>query len=666
MSGETYIITFDVLDSIQVRQYVNFRVTIDLQIRGNIVELTLPQLTFVLPDIHDDPIPEQVPVVLLPIPSSIQVPAGGQLTIVKNFLPRRYRPNTAIGITSTLESEQSGTGYILIITRDGNIKITGPGNVLISQAGPQIIHPKTITYQVADTQISIPTNFTLSQCPSQTFKFTGWSLVKQWYDLYWSAIYDGRIASRWADNSTTHIYPYNLNVLTRVGKIKTGKCGQTHIKLQKKPVVAVEAPLDWFYTAGTISINPTNPKNMIWTAILIRNDLITSNSSSNPDQLQLWRGVSLDGGHSWSTIGRIDANNGIPNAYSDSNGIFDSFGNHWITSLWYDPALGINAAVVQLMILVSSDQGLTYKIAYIPTTPPNFMVFDYNQLAFGGDGNGGWALWFCNDFFSLDGQYSPTINYIPVTGLGQYGSGVTVYLTSLANSVNISTLSVSNDGQIFLYYNYYSSADALALDAPLGLAYKLGGINNLVDGSFINLGTIAISNLGIAIEASPGIGNTYLPKSVHVRGNIQPNSRAVQYDNKRKVLYIIVNEFAPVYSQNMTIYLLASRDGQTWSSPYTIRDTTHGNAIRVSMSQDPIQGYLYITWYDGRCPSKGYVEFYGTILDNKILDDIVKTLPSGQFKNLPPAPIPNSGLPITLTDDSQRKLQRNYIRSQPL
>ena len=375
----------------------------------------------------------------------------------------------------------------------------------------------------------------------------------------------------------------------------------------------------------------------------------------------MWRGVTFDGGRSWSVVGRIDATNGIPNAYSDSNGIFDRFGNHWITSLWYDPTLGINANLLQLMILVSSDQGLTYRVAYIPTLPQNFRVFDFNQLAFGGDGNGGWALWFCNDFFGVDGEYSPTINYIPVTGLGKYGAGVTVYMTSLAYFVNISTFSVSDDGKLFLCYHYYTSFDSLALDSPIGVAYKLGGINNLVDGSFIDLGTIAISNIGIAIQASPGIGNTYLPKSVHVRGNIVPDSRGVQYDNKRKVLYVTVNEFSPVYTQNMSIYLIATRDGQTWSAPFAIRNTTKGNAIRISMTQDPIQGHLYITWYDGRCKKGGYVEFYGTLIDNETLDEIVKTLPPGEFQNLPPVPVPF--LPFKLDEHGQRNLRYHPIRS---
>ena len=77
----------------------------------------------------------------------------------------------------------------------------------------------------------------------------------------------------------------------------------------------------------------------------------------------------------------------------------------------------------------------------------------------------------------------------------------------------------------------------------------------------------------------------------------------------------------------MQLYLTATRNGQCWTTPYLVRDTVQGNAIRGNFKIDPITGDAYVTWYDGRDDPEGVsCKFYGALVKHKILDKLAKTL----------------------------------------
>src|SRR5205823_5758631 len=81
---------------------------------------------------------------------------------------------------------------------------------------------------------------------------------------------------------------------------------------------------------------------------------------------------------------------------------------------------------ISMIIFNSSDGGATWNVA-AEVLPPNNNAngFDYPMLHWGGDGNGGVAMYFDWAFIDLDGSgnfvFSTYMAAIPVSGLGTYG-----------------------------------------------------------------------------------------------------------------------------------------------------------------------------------------------------------------------------------------------------
>ena len=55
------------------------------------------------------------------------------------------------------------------------------------------------------------------------------------------------------------------------------------------------------------------------------------------------------------------------------------------------------------------------------------------------------------------------------------------------------------------------------------------------------------------------------------------------------------------------------------------------------------------------------LNFMELLIDNETLDEIVKTLPPGEFQNLPPVPVPV--MTVKLDENRQRKMRYHPIRS---
>ena len=255
--------------------------------------------------------------------------------------------------------------------------------------------PPTITYLLQNKLIcQPPKNFALSKphYPDQgiqfVYNFYGFFLGTQYLDSYITDIYDGHFVAMWADNSgDPTININNMNSYTRTGYVKEGR----KIKLKSTPLNVIQTINGECQSQGSININPTNPLNVIFNSF--RPNL---NATSYPELFQLWRAISFDGGKSFSLeyTGRIDGlpgidGNLIPYIRADNNGIFDKFGNYWITMATYDAtAENPDEDSIGLVILVSFDGGKNFQVWFSIPPGDDLNYHDFNQLAFGGDGNG--------------------------------------------------------------------------------------------------------------------------------------------------------------------------------------------------------------------------------------------------------------------------------------
>lgn len=621
-------VLFDSMNLFQIPQNLPFSATIDIQKVGNVVSITIPAMTFSFPSYHANATPLSVINASGATVLDYDYPViGGTLYLKSGAIPKAYRPPSAIGATAVVTAS-GGLDYnmLAVVTEEGNIRFTynphgalTPGYSNLIGAGPYSINSVTVSYSLPSTVLSPSVNFIISEGFAQTFRWQSTQLLlNQYLDGYFSDIRDGKIVSYWLDTTTAASFAYGSLALARTGTVSYD--GDTAVVTQDPITTAVSPGSTLSCTQGSVSINPTNSSNIVLNTVIVQ-------ESGSP---QLWAAVSNNGGTSWASSTRIDQGSIPPNKNGDNNGIFDRFGNYWITNI------GGSSTTKNLVILVSSDGGQTFSVAaqIDPTAAPfNGSVnslFDFNQMAFGGDGNGGWALYFVNDFYNPTGFFYPCIGYIPVTGLGAYGSYTIVGMTSLSY-VELGNLTVSDTGEIFINYASLTSSDSKSTYTNYYFFNKSGGINGLVDGSLSGPYYLAMTNIGIGYQSTPGIGTTYTGSNAKgIRGQI-PNTpvRGLAYDNTKGALYALVYNKDPIFSQHTQLYLVASiNNGVTWSRPYQIKNNPLGNCFLANISIDPVRGDVFVTWYDSSAdqPANQFVQFYGAILTSAQLDVLLSEL----------------------------------------
>ena len=443
--------------------------------------------------------------------------------------------------------------------------------------------------------------------------------------------------------------------MTRTGKLVTSKKGKK-VKLNE-PVLALEVPLGVYCAENSITINPTNPDNMFFTTLYL-------DRRTSPRILQAWVGVSFNGGQTWATR-QIDVSP-FPTFRSDMNALFDSFGNLWLITM-IEPSPGNPNPPNNLMILLSTNGGVDFTVAFQTTDAVGDFIYDFPQLAFGGDGQGGFALWFSADFanFVTSDPFFPILGYIPIsaTGIPNLAGARVVQLPQFSlfgpKSFALSTLTSNDQGQVFMY-----------------------GITFLGLGDTFVQARMIVNPKGIAFQASDMLGtylvdqnNTAQFTSViqfqNVRGITIPTARGVVYDNKRGLLYAIVNDIQPARTQNMTIMLIYSENGgQSWSDPIQISDRITNDRSLVGMDLDPDTGNISFNWYDARDdPTNNTVKFFGAVLLGSEIDKIrgSKEKACGlQFSNIPVAE--NKAIVRELTDQqklglmAQKEFAKKLIR----
>jgi len=291
----------------------------------------------------------------------------------------------------------------------------------------------------------------------------------------------------------------------------------------------------------------------------------------------------------------------------------------------------------QPFFAMSSDGGITYQLVYTLPPPSTLGHYDFPQYCFGGDGEGQYGLIFTTDFFPEGIDGSPVVGFIPIFGLGSFGSPSTpIFLNQFNNNILVSSIAASRDGRIWWLgaeRNRNRPNPGTIISTNRMLFKSPGSLNQNYAGpwdyAYLNLLNYFFSVSDELTEPSLG----YISNS--------PQSNL--YDDKRKALYNIISAQNPDFSQNMRFYFSISRDnGQTWSNPFNISNTNKGNRGFQSMALDKVKGDLYFGWYDGRNdPKNQSIEYFGAMIPAKELTQLVKKIPlSNPLYHLPPAGIP--------------------------
>lgn len=456
-----------------------------------------------------------------------------------------------------------------------------------------------------------PYNFKLSNGPSQAI--IGFDDQPQEF-YYWSVngFHDGIIATAWPDNSNVPSgnIPNQLNLVARAGRAKENvhnhSCEGIHQDLHKS-VEIIHAQPDQFAGNFNTIVNPAFKDNIVLFGTFRDRNL----PFDGPNQRQLWRAVSYDGGKTFPLVGRIF---NLDDLIVDTLATADKFGNIWVsyvTGPFSDP----DANPRTLIIAVSCDQGATFTQVARLIPPAGYPVgYDIPTMACGGDGNGGYGLWFAPTIIDGDFNVAPTLGFIPVSGLGEYNVGAmkTVIYASLASFDWEPSISVTKHGKVFLA-SVQSDANTQSANDGVKFLAKLDGINNLVDGNYV--GPTIIQQRYIGAYMNP----PFLPDGTFL--TVPP--RAIAYDEHHKILHVLFVDLLNEGSPNYAVYLISSNDnGQTWTPRVAVSDVTCGpRGFQASLALDSAnKGDAFVTWWDARNdPSAQTVEMFGALIPHCFL-----------------------------------------------
>jgi hypothetical protein len=586
---------------------------------------------------------------------------GGYLYTKEGFLPPRLRPNDVLtrsyfgpsnngqnipfnyvpNITpppnvSNVTYNAPQAGYLIRITNSGGLEIEGIGTLAnIIPPGSQQLLPTNITY-FAKRQTNFIKNKRISEgainvaqygIPSSSVPVTR-ANVDYVRDFHVNDAFDNVVAYAWADNSNIPNAAENPNVMNlayAIGKVENGR-------LNMRPAEFLPNPKNQYIWDTAIAINRTNKKNIVISYLLIDGN---SPGDGQPFSV-LYRAISYDGGKTWPVNGPTNIQPtgfiapGIPGGAGDLPGVrADKFGNFWYMGTNFFDNSG-NLTNVPF-IMVSSDQGLNWELVY--TFPyddvTHVSFYDFPAFSFGGDGLGSYGVQIVVDFFpgaaatpaNFNGY--PSRAFIPVTGLGTFGTPSQANLPQLTNNIYTASIAASDDGKVWTY------------GSPSGLSPALypfpgGFTNNRI--VFKSPGPIDQNYAGPwgVVRFNSLADSLYIPvwKAAPVFGFFQSVQTNI-YDNKRKALYVIFNATYPESSNNSEIYFLISRDnGLTWSNALNINDNNINNRGFPSMALDIKTGNLLIGWYDCRNYSDGLsFNYYGAVIDAKSLDELTQRIP---------------------------------------
>jgi hypothetical protein len=580
-------------------------------------------------------------------------PSTGYVVTATGFIPKGFRPTSLVpvaivaasdnGLPQTSSFADTPTppqpGFIVQITNTGSVQILAAGsNQNEIAVGPQIVAPCSISYLAGEREV-ICENFQLSNGFIDVNQFTGTTphgtpAGDNIRDSHINDVHNGKVV--WAYTANNNV-PYTaniLNVFVVVGEVDS----KGHMKYGD-PIQITDFPENMIAWDTSVAVNRTDKNNIVVSYSTITYDFENTYFDGNISNSEDCRAVSFDGGKTWGGVydgvtplaynGPLNYQPPGGEGSGDYPGVgADQYGNFWIGST--NLSDGAGNSVNQPYLLISSDQGVTWQLAFNsppvanpqPPTGPGGTdgdFYDYPHLCFGGNGTS-YGIWYYSDYFvdlNILGDVYPCVTFIPITGLGTYGTATTTFLNSFPNTMVIPTIGASMDGRFWAFglNNYtddiydYSIVTLFKSPGPLNQNYAGPWLN----GFFSSLNDFA----------------SYSYASVPFAGYLTPSVQSLIYDENRQALYALFSARAPELSQKMRLYFSISRNnGQTWSEPYDISSTVFANRGFTSMALDNKTGSILIGWYDGRKDKTlKKLQYWGGIIKSKVLDCLVEKIP---------------------------------------
>lgn len=641
-----------------------FWITLTILKDGPRVTMQIPCINFETGQFANDPYEIANPVlIVLGTPAEFATFApppqnGGYLFTSKGFLPKELRPTELINLSYIVASNDGmnipysyvvdpnsnppvvGVTYtpqvpafMIQINNQGALIVQGVGTLAnIIPPGTHSLLPTTINYLIKrEPKLCNNTRISSGEINTAVFPFTltdHRGAANGLRDTHVNDAYDGVVAYAWSDNSNVADKPNNsaiMNLAVSIGRVKNGK-----LKMSA-PIFLHQSDRFVFDTA--IAINRTNSKN-----IVVSWSLLDFGSPGNGQPRAVnYRAVTFDGGITWPYNGPADPQPtgefipGIPGGPGETAGVrADKFGNFWYLSTNANDSSGTENEIDQPFVLISSDGGVTYTLAYMYPVPLNGL-YDFPQMTFGGDGSGNYGLYinvgyFPNVYLGTTDDGYPVVVFIPITGLGTYLSAQIANLTQFLNGPFASDITASQDGRVWISgspaglgpaaYPFPGSAN---VNNNLRLIYKSPGP---LDENYVGPWTTANANL---LQNS-----LFFPEwsSQPVFG-IFNSVKTVLYDEKLKVLYVLFSIKTTDETNNSQIYLIISgNNGQTWSNSIKIATTDCNNRGFQSMALDTVTGNLLIGWYDGRKYSNATgLNYYGAVVTAQDLKELTSQIP---------------------------------------
>ena len=654
-----------------------FTITVTAIVNGPLVTLKFPQINFQV-----GPASAQT---IARFPSITTGLIGGFLFTSDGFLPESIRP-ADMTYCSALAASNNGVNpvtlagatlpnipmsYIVQVTNSGSLCICGPSGpnnfqtavylstpYMYNNAIPPGNHsllPFDLSYVVKPIT-TLTSNVVVSSGVTNTTGFTGPAANVGLRDSHVCDTFQNVVAVAWSDNSRFAVlgHPAPTN--------NTGDCMVCIGSVSNSGVVTFRSPINLTNTVGpdagifdtAVAISRTNPLNIV----------VSFGYLDAPNHYQFPAiSISNDGGFTWHApiysildppfvnispvFGVINVPgsqlNSISAKFGDERGVSsDRYGNIWYmfsNDVANPPGYPLGTIP---RFYVSTNNGQSFSLLYSVTNPGYFAYtfYDYPQMCFGGGpdpsnaGMNTYGMWFSVDYENLAdfggrGSIVQARGFIPIYGLGSFGTPDITYLNQLIENQYVADITASADGRTWTFGpGLYAGTTAVSVQVLYG---SPGPIDNNYAGPW-DVCSVLAGNLTF----TPGFST-----SQPVDGYIYQSVKSIIYDDARQALYAVIAHVTPDSpaavstpfgsrnSQNMRISLMISRNnGQNWSAPITVNTSDVANRGYQSMALDTASGNLLISWYDGRQdPSFQSLQYMATVVPAAMLTAMVNAIP---------------------------------------
>lgn len=305
----------------------------------------------------------------------------------------------------------------------------------------------------------------------------------------------------------------------------------------------------------------------------------------NHDTAGLFAARSNDGGTSWtpvdatdSTIADGDANQG-PQAWSDPNVVWDTFGNLYVTY--------IDHSKTNVVTILSTDGGSTFSTlaTFGPGTP------DQPSIVFANTSGGGaaamiWIVWDASGQLAARGA--------PVTGAGTANVGPFIAQLTLPGTTDCSfgDIAISPAGAVVQVCEMTTATNNGQGPAAIKVSRKTNGLGA---GNFTAAATVVTSNVGPLdkIPAQPSRTIDAEPGLAYDRNPLSPRFGR---------LYLVYTDEAIDENNDTNIFVMSSDDdGGTWSAATRVDDDSGTRSQFFSkIASNSDSGDIAVCWLDCR------------------------------------------------------------------